>query len=70
MRKYNPALSSLVDNHRQLAKENGYDLTSLTNEQVYAILEGQGVAPTNDEQEAWFIDDVKFKFPHLKIESK
>lgn len=59
--KYNLALKSMVDNYRELATKHNISTSSLTDEEVFKIIDNAGVAPSGEEQQEWFIEDLKLK---------
>lgn len=57
--KYNPALSSMVRNLRDLAKSNNLDTAKLSNEQVFRLFDDNSGYATNEEDEQAFLEALK-----------
>jgi len=60
--KYNPTLSSMVGNFRHLAKEVGIDLTGLSDEQVWKVIDETELTDPA-EHEAHFLDTMREHYP-------
>ena len=56
MRKYNPCLKAMVDNHRDLAAKHGHSTAHLSDEQVFAVIEDTCGMSTHQESEEYFLE--------------
>jgi hypothetical protein len=61
-KKYNPCLSSMVQNYRDKAKEVNLKTDHLTNEQVFDMIE-RNLGLTPEEDLEWFLEELKTNQP-------
>lgn len=64
-RKYNPYISSMVQNYRDEAKAVGLDTSKLTNEQIFDLIEECTGFASNNESMEYFMQLLKDKLATL-----
>lgn len=67
MRKYNPALKGMVDNHREAADEFNIPHSHFTDEELFKMIE-DNLGATGDEGVYWFLQSLARKAKEVTLQ--